>query len=332
MSIIFCTPLPLTSCRNFTPISPAIRRSLAAASPRGLPSRANGRRTIRGNVASRAPSCHRRRSSRSCRITIRSATALSASGSLALLRREAARAAIASCSFRRKSRFSSWARNGPPRRHSSSSAISAASLARPCAKGRREEFSRYPDFQDPAKRDRLPDPIAVDAFQGVEARTGAKLERAHHREWRAFYQRASHAPARGDRSPPAQYRRQFAAAMKSLGRRRCMCAGPSAMDRSSSLLTNLTPNALEAVRCAIEGRRALAWRAHCADDHFGPWTVAFSIWDTAAERATERAAEAHPARHLSAAVPKGIRVRRRGGARALSRRARHQPRLCVVRI
>ena len=44
--------------------------------------------------------------------------------------------------------------------------------------GRKEEFGRYPDFQDPAKRDRIPDPIEVDAFNASKldwSEAGEKL-------------------------------------------------------------------------------------------------------------------------------------------------------------
>ncbi|MBE7209949.1 MAG: malto-oligosyltrehalose trehalohydrolase [Gluconacetobacter diazotrophicus] len=43
-------------------------------------------------------------------------------------------------------------------------------LADAVRKGRREEFSRFPEFQDPEQRDRIPDPLAVGTF------TSAKLD------------------------------------------------------------------------------------------------------------------------------------------------------------
>jgi malto-oligosyltrehalose trehalohydrolase len=54
--------------------------------------------------------------------------------------------------------------------------------------GRREEFARFPEFQDPARRARIPDPQADQTF------ASAKLDweeprRPEHREWLSWYRR-----------------------------------------------------------------------------------------------------------------------------------------------
>lgn len=46
-------------------------------------------------------------------------------------------------------------------------------LAAAVRNGRREEFSRFPEFQDPAQRERIPDPIAEATFQSAKLDWGA---------------------------------------------------------------------------------------------------------------------------------------------------------------
>lgn len=63
-----------------------------------------------------------------------------------------------------------------------------AELAEAVRKGRREEFARFPEFQDPAMRERIPDPMAEETF------TSAKLDweacrRAPHAGWLDWYRR-----------------------------------------------------------------------------------------------------------------------------------------------
>lgn len=57
-------------------------------------------------------------------------------------------------------------------------------LADAVRKGRREEFARFPEFQDPASRDRIPDPLAETTFTSAKldwsAATAPRL--AHYRE------------------------------------------------------------------------------------------------------------------------------------------------------
>ncbi len=45
-------------------------------------------------------------------------------------------------------------------------------LADAVRKGRRDEFKRFPEFQDPAQRDRIPDPLADATFQSAKLRWG----------------------------------------------------------------------------------------------------------------------------------------------------------------
>ncbi len=64
----------------------------------------------------------------------------------------------------------------------------ADELAEAIRNGRREEFAKFPEFQDPAVRDRIPDPTALDTF------LSAKLDwnnrnKGEHGEWLDWYRR-----------------------------------------------------------------------------------------------------------------------------------------------
>ena len=61
-------------------------------------------------------------------------------------------------------RCCSWARNGARRRRSPFSATSRGELAEAVRKGRREEFSRFPEFADPERVAKIPDPCAESTF------------------------------------------------------------------------------------------------------------------------------------------------------------------------
>ena len=59
-------------------------------------------------------------------------------------------------------------------------------LAEAVRRGRKEEFGRYPEFQDPERRDDIPDPIAPETLQASKLRW-SEAEEPGHREWLAFY-------------------------------------------------------------------------------------------------------------------------------------------------
>jgi maltooligosyltrehalose trehalohydrolase len=53
-------------------------------------------------------------------------------------------------------------------------------------KGRREEFAKFPEFQDPAKREQIPDPTARATFESSKL-GWAESARGQHAEWRKLY-------------------------------------------------------------------------------------------------------------------------------------------------
>ncbi len=62
-------------------------------------------------------------------------------------------------------------------------------LAEAVRKGRREEFARFPEFQDPATRERIPDPTAEETFASAKLRWQEAAQPAH-AGWLDWYRRA----------------------------------------------------------------------------------------------------------------------------------------------
>jgi malto-oligosyltrehalose trehalohydrolase len=63
-----------------------------------------------------------------------------------------------------------------------------ADLAQAVRKGRRAEFARFPEFQDPATRERIPDPTAEATFLASKL-DWSELTREPHSGWYAWYRR-----------------------------------------------------------------------------------------------------------------------------------------------
>ena len=61
-------------------------------------------------------------------------------------------------------------------------------LADPVRQGRREEFARFPEFQDPAMRERIPDPMSEQTFASAKL-DWEDLEREPHSGWLGWYRR-----------------------------------------------------------------------------------------------------------------------------------------------
>jgi malto-oligosyltrehalose trehalohydrolase len=61
-----------------------------------------------------------------------------------------------------------------------------ADLADAVRHGRRQEFARFPEFQDPAARERIPDPIAEETFSSAKLRWD-DMSREPHAAWREWY-------------------------------------------------------------------------------------------------------------------------------------------------
>ena len=93
-------------------------------------------------------------------------------------------------------------------------------LADAVRQGRREEFARFPEFQDPAMRERIPDPTAEETFAAAKL-DWEDIERAPHAGWLDWYRRVLAIRARRDRaaSPGDPGRRPVRGARRRRGRR-----------------------------------------------------------------------------------------------------------------
>jgi malto-oligosyltrehalose trehalohydrolase len=63
-----------------------------------------------------------------------------------------------------------------------------AELAEAVRNGRRAEFAKFPEFQDPQQRERIPDPTAAETFLSAKLRW-TDPDRGRHAEWRDWYRR-----------------------------------------------------------------------------------------------------------------------------------------------
>jgi len=61
-------------------------------------------------------------------------------------------------------------------------------LAEAVRHGRRQEFARFPEFQDEALRERIPDPLAASTFESAKL-DWRDLDRPEHGEWLDFYKK-----------------------------------------------------------------------------------------------------------------------------------------------
>ena len=61
-------------------------------------------------------------------------------------------------------------------------------LADAVRNGRREEFARFPEFQDPAMRARIPDPMSNETFASAKL-DWEEIEKAAHAEWLDWHRR-----------------------------------------------------------------------------------------------------------------------------------------------
>jgi maltooligosyltrehalose trehalohydrolase len=61
-------------------------------------------------------------------------------------------------------------------------------LAQAVREGRRAEFSKFPEFQDPQQRQKIPDPQSPATFASAKLDWTA-LNRSPHRDWRSWYQK-----------------------------------------------------------------------------------------------------------------------------------------------
>ena len=167
---------------------------VAQARPRAgrglrLPGRAvrvQGRRAAR---RAQRPSAADRVRDASSRTTTRSATAPSATGSPPSRRPKRCAPSPPSTCSRPAVPMLFMGEEWGTRSRSRSSATSAPSSPRPCADGRREEFAGFPEFSDPASRERIPDPTAEEHLRARPSCPGPSWGSEPHAAWLAWYRR-----------------------------------------------------------------------------------------------------------------------------------------------
>jgi len=149
-------------------------------------------------------------------------------------------------------------------------------LADAVRKGRREEFARFPEFRDPAMRERIPDPMAEATF--LSAKLGWQdRERAPHAGWLDWYRRVL-ALRRAEIVPRL-------AGIRAGGRYEVVGDGAVAVRWPFSggelvLAANLSASPVQGFPAA-SGRVLWQEGEAGADGGFGPWAVRWSIEENA---------------------------------------------------
>jgi maltooligosyltrehalose trehalohydrolase len=146
-------------------------------------------------------------------------------------------------------------------------------LAAGVREGRRAEFARFPEFQDPAQQERIPDPTAADTF------LAAKLNRRDagqgtHAEWRNRYRRML-AVRHTEIVPRLGGAR--GGAYEILGRLAVRVRWPLDGDAELVLLANLKADPVSGI-APVEGR--VLWSEGIVEaDSLGAWSVVWMLRD-----------------------------------------------------
>jgi maltooligosyltrehalose trehalohydrolase len=145
-------------------------------------------------------------------------------------------------------------------------------LAKAVVKGRREEFAKFPEFQDESQRARIPDPQAESTFLSAKLRWEQIAEPAH-AAWLEFYRRLL-----------AVRRAQIVPHLKKIrrgGRFEVLGVGAVAvswhLDSGGRLLleANLSNAPVQGFNCTTDGLLWLEGNAH--DGELSPWSVRWSL-------------------------------------------------------
>ncbi|HSK38761.1 MAG TPA: DUF3459 domain-containing protein, partial [Arenibaculum sp.] len=154
-------------------------------------------------------------------------------------------------------------------------------LAEAVRKGRREEFSKFPEFQDPDARERIPDPTAPETFAMARLAWDDR-EREPHAGWLAWYRRVL-AVRRAEIMPRLAGVPGGAARYETLGERGLRVEWTLGGASRLSVVANLSGRDLPD---AGPPAGAEIWREGTggADGGLGPWQVVWTIEDSAGTR------------------------------------------------
>ena len=150
-----------------------------------------------------------------------------------------------------------------------------AELADAVRQGRREEFARFPEFQDPAMRERIPDPMAEATFAAAKL-DWEDIERAPHSGWLKWYRRVL-ATRRAEIVPRLP-------AMRAGGRYEVLGDGAIlvrwAINEGETLVLAANLAATPTAGFPAEPGRVLWQEGEAGQDGtFDPWTVRWSVED-----------------------------------------------------
>jgi malto-oligosyltrehalose trehalohydrolase len=159
-------------------------------------------------------------------------------------------------------------------------------LAEAVRKGRREEFARFPEFQDPAMRERIPDPTAEATFAAAKLRWEETAQPEHAR-WLDWYRRAI-ATRHAEIVPRL-------AEIHRAGRYEVLSEGAVVVRWSLgggtlTLATNLSAAQVEGFP-APSGRVIWQEGEPGEGSEFGPWAVRWSVEEDAKVSALDELAE-----------------------------------------
>jgi maltooligosyltrehalose trehalohydrolase len=147
-------------------------------------------------------------------------------------------------------------------------------LAEAVRNGRREEFGRYPEFRDPDKRDRIPDPIARETFEASKLRWNEANEPGH-REWLAFYRDLLEL-RRKEIAPRLRGMVGYSGQYEILGHQAVRVTWRLGDGSALTLVVNLKAAPQGFSNGGDHGR--VLWRRGQSDrDGLGPWAAMFSL-------------------------------------------------------
>ncbi|GGH08959.1 malto-oligosyltrehalose trehalohydrolase [Alsobacter metallidurans] len=136
-------------------------------------------------------------------------------------------------------------------------------------KGRREEFARFPEFQDEASRARIPDPTAESTFQSAKLDWDALSQPAHAARL-AFVKKLLR--LRRDRIIPLLPALKRGGAGEVIGPSAVSITWQADHGRTLRLLANLSP---QPAAVSLPKGESLFVQGALADKELGPWTAAW---------------------------------------------------------
>jgi maltooligosyltrehalose trehalohydrolase len=141
-------------------------------------------------------------------------------------------------------------------------------------KGRKEEFSTFPEFRDPEQRNRIPDPLAEGTFVSAKI-DWEQASAAEHSEWLAWYKRIL-AVRRSEIVPFLEQIGGYAGSYRVIGKGAVLVCWTLGPDHVLMLAANLSERESAAFP---ESQGKLIWSEGSAShgSGMGPWSVQWTL-------------------------------------------------------